>query len=73
MKQYNLVLSLFLLVPFFSCNDNKATGTPESNTPVEKNNHLSMSINGVEWKADNNIWGAFHPKGQNKTKMKKNN
>ncbi len=29
-------------------------------------NYLSMKINGVEWKADNEIWGAFHPKGYNK-------
>ena len=29
-------------------------------------NMLSMKINGVEWKADNEIFGAFHPKGYNK-------
>lgn len=29
-------------------------------------NYLSMKINGVEWKAEREIFGAFHPKGYNK-------
>jgi hypothetical protein len=29
-------------------------------------NHLSMRLNGVEWIADNNLFGAFHPAGYNK-------
>ncbi len=42
------------------------TPTAEASTASAKENHLTMKINGVEWKADNNIFGAFHPKGYNK-------
>ena len=29
-------------------------------------NHLSMRLNGTEWVADSNLFGAFHPGGYNK-------
>jgi hypothetical protein len=32
-------------------------------------NYLSMDINGVQWKADHDIFGAFHPKGYNNVIM----
>ena len=30
---------------------------------------MSMRLNGVEWKADNNLFGVVHPKGYNKAIM----
>ena len=41
---------------------NAATGANK----LVAGNSLSMKINGVEWKADHNIFGAFHPKGYNR-------
>lgn len=61
------VFSLFIL----SCgsrNEPMATGqtTAQASTASTKENHLSLKINGVEWVADHDVFGAFHPKGYNK-------
>ena len=48
--------------------DNIANAATEARNPAAEN-ALSMKINGVEWKADHSIFGAFHPKGYNKVVM----
>lgn len=43
-----------------------ATGTPErprAAEPAVVANQLSMRIDGVEWRADHDLFGAFHPPG----------
>jgi hypothetical protein len=60
------IISLFL---FLSCgNKNKQTidSTIVGNTSKIGKNYLSMKINGKEWSADHDIFGAFHPKGYDK-------
>ncbi len=48
----------------------KIAGQPEkAPAQTSSENYLTLKINGVEWKADNNIFGAFHPKGYNKVIM----
>jgi len=47
---------------------NVANAATEANKPAAEN-ALSMKINGVEWKADHSIFGAFHPKGHNRVVM----
>ncbi len=55
-----------------SCHNNndKAKSTNNRIAPdkgsANSTNILSMKINGVEWKADNGVWGAFHPTGYDK-------
>lgn len=34
--------------------------------PAADRNRLGMKLNGVEWQADNDLFGAFHPPGYNK-------
>ena len=50
--------------------DTKTTQTQAATTSAVEvaagKNYLSMKVNGVEWKADNEIFGAFHPKAYNK-------
>jgi hypothetical protein len=57
------IISLFL---FLSCG-NKDRQTIDStivdNTSKIEKNYLSMKINGKEWSADHDIFGAFHPEG----------
>lgn len=68
----NLFLSAnIILIMCLACT--QGTKTPQTQavaaSAVEQptgKNYLSMKINGVEWKADNEIFGAFHPKGYNK-------
>lgn len=66
-----ILLSALLSLQILACgskpqqeNNNSTPATTES-SPVAGNS-LTMKINGVEWKADNSIFGAFHPKGYNK-------
>jgi hypothetical protein len=67
------VFSLISLIiaAFSSCSNNTTAGNKEktaneiSKTTVSEN-YLVMKINGREWKADGEIFGAFHPKGYNK-------
>ena len=73
MKHLLFSSSMFLLL-LFACGNN--AGQPNeavsaSSAPAEatNKNYLTMKINGVEWVADNNIFGAFHPKGYNKVIM----
>lgn len=65
---FTYILSIFLLV---SCSNNnkQASGTSSDKPSNTENNYLTMKINGVEWTADNNIFGAYHPKGYNKVIM----
>jgi hypothetical protein len=66
-----LLLASILLLQILACgskpqqdNSNGPSATATETTTA--GNMLSMKINGVEWKADNEIFGAFHPKGYNK-------
>ncbi|MEY4484339.1 MAG: hypothetical protein RL693_1791 [Verrucomicrobiota bacterium] len=46
-----------------------AGAEPAAKSVVKKQegvNQLSMRLNGVEWIADHNLFGAFHPAGYNK-------
>ena len=68
--------SLFVaLSVLISCSNNSSAIKKENpeiasdKESVVTTNYLTMKINGVEWKADNAIWGAFHPEGQNKAIM----
>ncbi len=49
------------LVSFILCGDGTAQADPETG-----GNQLGMKINGTEWRADHNLFGAFHPPGLNK-------
>jgi hypothetical protein len=53
-----------------SCNSSTTAKTEKSTIVKEEikhtSNSLSMKINGKEWKADAEIFGAFHPEGYNK-------
>ena len=66
-----LLLASLLLLQILACGSKpqqeNSAATPATITePAPAGNRLSMKINGVEWKADNEIFGAFHPKGYNK-------
>ena len=68
--------SIFVaLSVLISCSNNSGTvkkensGIASDKESVVTTNYLTMKINGVEWKADNGIWGAFHPEGQKKAIM----
>ncbi len=69
MTQKKMIFSLLSILLIFSCGSSgkqsKSTAIAESDSISEGNNLLSMKINGVEWKSDNEIFGAFHPKGYN--------
>lgn len=65
------LLSFLILLFFASCNNNTIAGDKKDTANEEpatssSGNHLSMKINGVEWRADNEITGSFHPEGYNK-------
>ena len=68
---FSLIIAGLLLI---ACGNNSGPSGNVANVATEANkplagNYLSMKINGVEWKADHNISGAFHPKGYNKLIM----
>ncbi|CAN5799112.1 hypothetical protein BH11VER1_BH11VER1_02450 [soil metagenome] len=44
----------------------EAESAAKSGVKKEEVNQLSMRLNGVEWIADHNLFGAFHPVGFNK-------
>ena len=55
-----------------SCNNSSNASRTNPGTPVAaehiattSTNKLSMKINGKDWIADHEVWGAFHPKGYN--------
>ena len=69
-----LFSSTILCLLLIACGNTVQQSDKVANTAIEAQkpdaeNHLSMKINGVEWKADHNIFGAFHPKGYNKVLM----
>ncbi len=57
-----------LILACSSKNESNTVGTSsvQAAASTGKENYLSMKINGVEWKADHDVFGAFHPKGYNK-------
>jgi hypothetical protein len=66
-----LFFSALIPILILACNGKPEPGTAAApgGKPigeVSTGNYLSMKINGVEWKADNDLFGAFHPKGYNK-------
>ena len=69
-----LLSSVILCLLLLACgnksgqSENVANAATKANKPATENS-LSMKINGVEWKADHNIFGAFHPKGYNRVVM----
>ncbi len=70
MKKISISLVIFILL-ILSCSSKNEAGTSggssaKSSSASTMENHLSLKINGVEWVADHDIFGAFHPKGYNK-------
>jgi len=67
-----LAFSILFTFALASCsnipaNTNENAGAKEKTPAIAATqNHLSFKINGVEWQADSEIFGAFHPKGYNK-------
>lgn len=66
-----LLFASILLLQILACGskpqqENSASTPATITEPSAGGNRLNMKINGVEWKADNEIFGAFHPKGYNK-------
>ena len=60
------VISIFL---FLSCGNKEKKAIDSAslnNESIKKSNFLSMKINGQEWVADHDVFGAFHPKGYDK-------
>lgn len=71
MSHRHLFLSVLILSVILACSSKPEPGTAvvqvgKTASLVSSTNYLNMKINGVEWRADNDIFGAFHPKGYNK-------
>ena len=65
MKFIKIIIVILLFNQLISsCNSGSATG-PAGISSGGKS-MLTMKINGREWTADNDIYGAFHPKGYDK-------
>lgn len=62
MKLRELTSIVLITLALISCSKSNEEKTVLPNSTSGKN-YLTMKINGVEWKADNKIFGAFHPKG----------
>ncbi len=69
-KIMTILCSVILSVSCDNVDPAKPT-LPETTAKQTSNrdNYLAMKINGKEWKADNEIFGAFHPEGYNKAIM----
>ena len=61
-----LAFSILFTFALASCSSNPANTKEKTPAIAATQNHLSFKINGVEWQADREIFGAFHPKGYNK-------
>jgi len=65
----NLKFVFFIIVTLIACSNQKDKSAISSDNAVSTltagKNYLTMKINGVDWTADNDIFGAFHPKGYN--------
>ena len=62
MKYLKLLILLICISQITtSCNSGAANKPAETN--VQGKNHMSMKINGKLWEANNDVSGAFHPKG----------
>lgn len=59
------MISLFLLSAC-SNSSNKPNVEAEQLKVDNHSNYLTMKINGKEWSADHDVFGAFHPKGYDK-------
>lgn len=62
-------LTLFVAIAFFftsSCHNTDTATTANIANNATGNNQLFFKINGQLWAADNEIFGAYHPKGYNK-------
>lgn len=69
MKKIIQFAFLLAAIAFVSCSNttNENSANYESKETIAKNvNILSMKLDGKLWEADNEIFGAFHPKGYNK-------
>jgi len=59
----------FITIILLACaNQKDKTSIPpddQATTLSIGKNYLTLKINGVDWTADNDIFGAFHPKGYN--------
>lgn len=71
MKNKQFLFAALVAFQMLACSsstepDTAAAATGKAPEAAVSGNVLSMKINGVEWKADNEIFGAFHPKGYNK-------
>lgn len=66
----NLKFIFFITIILLACSNQKdKTSIPpddQATTLSIGKNYLTLKINGKDWIADNNIWGAYHPKGYNK-------
>lgn len=62
---FSSVVAGLLLI---ACGNNSGQAGTVANAATKPavENSLSMKINGVEWKADHSVFGAFHPKGYHK-------
>jgi hypothetical protein len=58
-------ISVFLLITITlnSCVSNNSNTPTSASAKENTTNYLIMKINGKEWKADSEIFGAFHPPG----------
>jgi hypothetical protein len=64
---FSITLFALLIGSCSSKNEAGTAGEPTAHaaTTSAKENYLSMKINDVEWVADHDVFGAFHPKGYN--------
>ncbi len=62
MKLRKLTSIVLITLALISCSKSNDEKTVLPNSTSGKN-YLTMKINGVEWKADHDIFGAFHPMG----------
>jgi len=69
-NRISISFAIFVLLILSCSSKNEAVTsgetTAQASTAITKENHLSLKINGVEWVADHDVFGAFHPKGYNK-------
>lgn len=69
-NKMSISVAVFTLLILSCSSKNEPTTTGDTTAQAaitsSKENHLSLKINGVEWVADHDVFGAFHPKGYNK-------
>ena len=69
MAQKHLIFNILAVLLIVSCGNSgsqsKSATIAENITNTDTKNYLSMKVNGAEWIADNEVFGAYHPKGYN--------